>query len=276
MPKVLTEAQVKQFHELGYVGPFTVMPPEEMAGFRARVEQFERQHPDQVGKLYQGPHHLFTWLYDLVAHPRLAAAASDILGATVLCPATAFRIKEPGAGSYVDWHQDAYYVKYEPIWMTSLVCFTDQTLLHGCLHVIPGSHGWGVLRHEETADEKNMLTRRQRIVAPFDESLAVPVEARAGEVTFFHHKMVHGSPPNRSKERRINYLIDVVPANAKREGRRESAILLCGTDAFDNFDHEPRPGDDFGPLALKRHREVLENRNEKSYAGSKYVSPALM
>lgn len=270
------EAQVKQFHERGYVGPVTVMPPEEMAGLLARLERFERQHPDQVGKLYQGPHHLFTWLYDAVLHPRFAAAASDLLGAAVLCPTTAFRIKEPGAGTYIGWHQDAFYVTYKPIWMTCLLHFTEQTVENGCVHVIPGSNAWGVLAHEESEDPKNILTRRQRIVEPIDESLAIPIAAKAGQVTIFHHRTVHGSHPNRSSERRINFLIDVVPANARRAGRRESAILLCGSDTFRHFDHEPRPEDDFGPAALKRHREVLENRNEKSYAGSRYVSPALM
>ena len=141
--------------------------------------------------------------------------------------------------------------------------FTDQTAEHGCLHLIPGSHKWGLLEHEETDDGDSLLTRRQRITTPLDESLAQAVPARAGEITLFHHAVIHGSPPNRSSERRINMLMDVVPPNTVRPGRRESAVVIRGVDALDHYDHEARPRDEYGPLSLQRHRDVTLTRNEK-------------
>ena len=274
MPKVLTEAQVKTFYDEGYCGPVAVVSPETMKACRDRLESFEREHPDLRKKLYQGPNLLFSWLYDLTREPRLAGIASDLLGANVFCSTTAFRIKEPGDEAYIAWHQDGFYVDYKPIWATSILAFTDQTPLHGCVQVVPGSHKWGLLDHEETYDGKNILTRGQRITTPFDTTKAIHLQPKAGELVVFHHLTIHGSQPNRSQERRINFLIDLLPTNAKREGSRESATLIAGVDMHNHFDHEPRPPEDLN-AAIERQRQVLINRNEKSYAGSKHVSPVL-
>lgn len=274
MPKVLTDAQVKCFHEEGYLPPVQVVDPDKMKAVRERLENFERARPDLRKKLYQGPNVLFPWIYDLTLEPRIAGVATDLLGPNVFCSTTAFRIKDPGDEAYIAWHQDGFYVTYKPIWVTSILAFTDQTPLHGCVQVIPGSHKGGLLDHEETYDGKNILTRGQRIVEPFDASRAIHLQPKAGELVVFHHLTIHGSQPNRSNERRINMLIDLLPTNAKREGRRESATLIAGVDTFNYFDHEPRPPEDLD-AAIEHQRQVLINRNEKSYAGSKHVSPVL-
>ena len=276
MANVLSAEDVEKFNELGYCGPFQAFSTDEIGALRGRIETFERKHPEGVGKLYQGPHLIFPWLYDLLSRPAMIEPCADLLGPNLLCNSVGFRIKEPGTGTFVGWHQDKFYAPYNPILIVCLLHFTDQTAEHGCLHLVPGSQKWGVLDHEETDNDDNLLTRKQRIRTPFDEMLAVAVPARAGDITLFNHAVIHGSPPNRSKERRINMLADMVPPNSVRPGRREAAVVVRGVDTLNLYDHEERPKDDYGPLSIARHREAIGVRNEMSYAGSKKVSPALL
>ncbi len=275
MSKVLTDAQIDQFRAEGWAGPIKVFSEDEMAALRQRVEKFEAANPTEVGKLYQGPHLLFPWLYDVLHVPHLVAAWQDLFGPNLLSVTTGFRIKNPSTDSYVGWHQDAYYVRYQPFWSTCILAFTESTIENGCVQVVPGSHKLGLLPHEETDDENNILTRGQHITVPFDRSRAIHVRLRPGELIVMDHLLIHGSDQNHSKDRRINFLIDVLPTFARREGKRESAVLVAGKDTYDYYDFEERPKDDFGPMARERHRAVITRRNEKSYEGSTRVSPAL-
>ena len=43
----------------------------------------------------------------------------------------------------------------------------------GCLRGVPGSHKWGVLRHEESDDPRSILAKGPYITNPLDESKAV-------------------------------------------------------------------------------------------------------
>jgi len=275
MGRALSYAEIEKFREEGWAGPIRVYTEDEMAELRGRLERFEREHPSEVGKLYQGPHLLFPWLYDVLHVPHLVEAWKDLFGPNLLTVTTGFRIKEPSTKTYVGWHQDAYYVRYEPSWSTCILAVTESTVENGCVQVVPGSHKLGLLAHQETNDADNILTRSQHITAPFDPSKAIHVPLRPGELIAMHDLLIHGSDQNHSRERRINFLIDVLPTHARREGKRESAVLIAGRDTYGYYDFEDRPQDDFGPLALARHRAVITRRNEKSYAGSSKVSPAL-
>jgi hypothetical protein len=63
MPKVLTQAQIDQFHEQGFVSPIRVMSDAEALGYRSRLERFERETGGSLGgHLRHKTHLLFTWL----------------------------------------------------------------------------------------------------------------------------------------------------------------------------------------------------------------------
>ena len=55
MPKVLSEAQIRRFEDEGYLAPIAAMSERVMAGYLGRLERFEVEHPEETGKLYQGP-----------------------------------------------------------------------------------------------------------------------------------------------------------------------------------------------------------------------------
>ena len=275
MPKTLTLDQRDQYETEGYCAPIKVMDPREMRAYQDRLESFERAHPDAVGKLFQGPHLLFPWLNDIIRRPSLVGAIEDLLGPNLFCISTGFRIKEPGSAKFVGWHQDAYYLKYKPVWVIALIAFTECTVENGCLKVVAGSHRGPLLHHEDTYDKNSILTQGQRIDEPFPGDNVVPIELNPGELLLFDAMMIHGSEPNRSKGRRITCFMDYCPTHTRRFGARASATLVAGVDHYNHYDHEPYPADDFGPQALALHRKLITMRNKASFVDQNRISPAL-
>ena len=49
MPKILTQTEVDQFHEQGFVSPIRVMSDAEALGYRRCLERFERETGGPLG-----------------------------------------------------------------------------------------------------------------------------------------------------------------------------------------------------------------------------------
>jgi hypothetical protein len=49
MPKVLTQTQIDQFYEQGFVSPIRVISDAEALGYRSRLERFERETGGSLG-----------------------------------------------------------------------------------------------------------------------------------------------------------------------------------------------------------------------------------
>ena len=275
MPKSLNPQLIEQLEAQGYCAPLTVISPDEMRGYREQLESAERDHPSVAVRMTQQPHLLFPWMDELARKPVLIDAWRDLMGPDLLLLSTSLRRKEAGAGQYADWHQDAYYMRYEPEWYIGLLAITKQTVANGCLHVIPGSHRWELLPHQDGADEKSVLTRAQRITAQFDASSAVGVELEPGQALFFHPRIVHGSPPNLSPHRRVLCLLEVCPTHTRRVGASGSATALCGVDTHHHFDLLTRPTQTLGVEEQARHRAACESRAAEMYAGSDRVAAGL-
>jgi ectoine hydroxylase-related dioxygenase (phytanoyl-CoA dioxygenase family) len=90
------------------------------------------------------------------------------------------------------------------------VCGPEQGL-----RGIPGSHKWGILKHEESADPRSILARGQYIVDAFDESNAVDFALDPGEMAMFDNTLVHGSGTNLGPDRRFLPLVEYVPTWAR-------------------------------------------------------------
>ena len=76
--------------------------------------------------------------------------------------------------------------------LTRITVPVDTDLVNGALHVVPGSHKWGVMKHVDTFSHLGLDPREWT----FDKAL--PVVGKAGDSIFFHVKTIHGSPENHS------------------------------------------------------------------------------
>lgn len=270
MSHILSAAAVEQFRRDGFYFPVPVLSRDEASRYRRALEE----HEQRTGAPLQGnwrhkTHLLFTWADELVHNAAILDAVEDVIGPDVLCWTTNFFIKEASHPGFVSWHQDSTYWGLEPDdVITAWVAFTDATLENGCMQVIPGTHKVSQLPHQDTFHQDNLLSRGQEIAVEVDKSQAVSLLLNAGEMSLHHIKLVHGSEPNRSNDRRIGLAIRYIPTYVRQTKVRDSAMLVRGVDRYRNFDYEARPRHDLDAGALATHADAVARQVKALYQGT--------
>jgi non-heme Fe2+,alpha-ketoglutarate-dependent halogenase len=270
MPKRLSNSALEAYRRDGYYFPVPVLSPNEVAHFRSCLEE----HEAKTGKPLQGnfrhkAHLLFTWVDELVHHPKIVDAAEDVLGPNLLCWTTNFFIKEANSLGFVSWHQDAFYwgLSRDDV-MTAWVALSPANLQSGCMKFVPASHTQDHLQHVDTFHKDNLLSRGQEIAVKVDSEKTVDCILDPGEMSLHHVKLVHGSEPNRSNDRRIGLAIRYIPTDVRQLKVRDSATLVRGIDRDGNFDHEPRPKRDLDECALSAHADAVGRQVKALYSGT--------
>jgi ectoine hydroxylase-related dioxygenase (phytanoyl-CoA dioxygenase family) len=155
--------------------------------------------------------------------------------------------KEPVGGHPKKLHQDSAYFehKYEgPVAALNYVVDTD--LNNGALHVVPGSHRWGTLKHVDTFSHLGLDE------AEWSWEQAVPIIGNAGDSIFFHVRTIHGSKENYSDKPR--------PAFIHRYRRADDYVIISGTTAANRAEAEKR-----AEMARKENQKGLMVRGYRRY-----------
>jgi hypothetical protein len=261
---------VARYRRDGFYFPIPALSAAEAGEYRARLEDVERAHGGRLGgQLRQKVHLLFTWLDRLIRDPRILDPVEDVLGPNLLCWSSSFFVKDAGDSAFVSWHQDStYWGLSEPDVLTAWVAFTESSVESGAMRMVPGTHTEQVA-HRDTFARDNLLSRGQEIAVEVDESRAVDVVLHPGEMSLHHVRMFHGSPPNRSADRRIGYAIRYVPTYVRQISPvRDSATLVRGVDEYGHFDLEEPPAADLDPAACERHAAIMRRSGEILYRGT--------
>jgi hypothetical protein len=160
---------------------------------------------------------------------RIAPILHDLLGEEPLAAQSMFYFKPPGARGQA-LHQDDFYLLTQPEHcMAAWLAVDDTDSQNGGLSVVPGSHRIEVLC-PHAADLKKSFTIEEVDIPPGME--AVQVELKAGDVLFFNGSVIHGSEPNRTKDRfRRSFICHYVP--------RSTTAMQEGYTPLLSFDGEP-------------------------------------
>jgi non-haem Fe2+, alpha-ketoglutarate-dependent halogenase len=270
MSKSLTEDQVAAYEREGYLAPVPVMSNTEAHTLRGKLEAIEAGTGGPLrGDLRHKAHLLFPFLADLIRHPAILDTVEDLLGPDILCWNTNFFIKEAETPSFVSWHQDStYWSLSSPDVCTAWVALTPSNLDNGAMVVISKSHTKDQIPHRDTFDRHNLLTRGQEIAVEVDEREAVPLVLQPGQMSLHHVRLVHGSPPNPSSDRRIGFAIRYIPTSIYQLEGTDSATLVRGADRFHHFELEPRPERDMQDDMLALHRRLTERAAQILYKGT--------
>jgi non-heme Fe2+,alpha-ketoglutarate-dependent halogenase len=279
MTKLLTEDQVARFQRDGYLSPIRVMSNGAALAVRAELEAFEARTGGPLrGEMRHKSHLLFRFLSDVVHHERIVDAIEDLYGGDLLCWTTNFFIKEARTPAYVSWHQDStYWGLSRPDVVTAWVALSESNEANGAMAVIPGSHLLDQVPHRDTFADNNLLSRGQEIAVDVDASQAVRLDLQPGEMSLHHVRLVHGSPPNASAERRIGFAIRYIPTSVRQIHGDDSATLVRGVDRFNTFEHEPVPSGNLDPEMVALHKVITERNAKILYRGTpvqSYDDPA--
>ena len=116
MGKILTDAQVRQFHETGILSPVRAVPEDEANDCRRKLEAFEKETgKPAVETIHIKGHLYFEWAWKLARNPNLVGAIADLVGEDLFIMASRFWIKDPQDRKYVSWHQDHAYFGLKPL-----------------------------------------------------------------------------------------------------------------------------------------------------------------
>jgi phytanoyl-CoA hydroxylase len=238
-PQTLTPEQLGQFNRDGYVIVRGLFSSEEVAHIRETFMEMGKDgpveglsefrhsgtkqeydpadplkfyprmmHPHKHGELPVGP---LAMRYML--DPRVGAILEDLFGGIEpVATQSMFYFKPPGARGQ-DLHQDNYYLRVKPgTCMAAWTAVDDSDEDNGGLMVVPGT------AHLEIACPKradNTMFFTADHVDPPPGLSPINLTLKAGDVLFFNGSVIHGSWPNRSKDRfRRSFICHYVPADS--------------------------------------------------------------
>lgn len=135
---------------------------------------------------------------ELLTDPRLNRHLTLLMGQEPCLVQGMVYFKPPGSRGQA-MHQDQFYLKVQPgIGMAVWIALERADEENGCLHVVPGSHKLPILCTEQ-ADTTRSFTD---VAVPVPEGVeTVPLVMEAGDAVFFAGALIHGSPPNGTKDR---------------------------------------------------------------------------
>jgi non-haem Fe2+, alpha-ketoglutarate-dependent halogenase len=195
------------FERDGIMFPLRALNDGELAAARAQIARIASAQ-NGMFKRFDRAHLFFRWAWDLVRHPRVVDAVSEVLGDEVMVWGSLILSKPPHDPGFVAWHQDGLYAGFlgDAPAVSAWIAMSDSTIESGCMRVVPGSHKQR-LPHEVRNAPDNMLRQGQEIAADVDERDAVDVQLRAGEMSLHHVDIVHGSNPNRASWARTGFIV---------------------------------------------------------------------
>ncbi|GGW27510.1 phytanoyl-CoA dioxygenase family protein [Arenibacter certesii] len=224
----LTDDQIAHYREFGYVSGIKMLDEWQVDVLREELNQVmdptnpahhlfyefhsnESEDPNSVLFHSLGHWRISKGFHDILWNPAFVMAAHQLLeNKAVRFWHDQLFCKPALHGGVVAWHQDySYWTR--TVAMQHLTCWTaldDANLSNGCLHYIPKSHKWGLLKKPALAGEMDGL---KQFLSPAQKKAfqPVPIELKRGYATFHHPLMVHGSYANKSERSRRAFVLNV-------------------------------------------------------------------
>ncbi|MEE2659214.1 MAG: phytanoyl-CoA dioxygenase family protein [Candidatus Latescibacterota bacterium] len=248
---MLSEEQVQEFHEKGYLNGGLILQDDEVEELREELDRilkigsdgFEEGEPQPVsfrdlrgggdGKASDTPVWQIVNIWEaseayerLTYHPFINVAISQVTGHRDLqIWHDQIQYKPANEGGATTWHQDA------PLWpiikpmtpVSAWIPFDDADEENGCMWLVPGSHKWGnqieFLRTQGHLQTREDFEKIEGFTpgdgADISDAKPEPWPVRKGEVSFHHSLTWHGSPTNPSPRQRRAIAIHYMTGEAR-------------------------------------------------------------
>ena len=209
----LTPEQIESFYKNGFIGPLTACSPEEMAQIRDEMIDVMNRESEAFGTITVRDRHLDSpTIMDLFNRPSLTEPLAQLLGPDLIIWRSQFFNQMPGAPP-ITWHQASTYMLEDykkPILvpedtsqlfqLTTWIALDEANIENGCLHFVPGSHD--SIKTIRIGGKTAFYDAYFEMDYQVDNTKVVPMELKPGQFVIFSERTIHGSPGNRSKDKR--------------------------------------------------------------------------
>jgi ectoine hydroxylase-related dioxygenase (phytanoyl-CoA dioxygenase family) len=224
----LSEAEVRRYHELGYLVPALRLPEAQVARLREALERLIRDNPGVRPEKLVSAHIAArggeantegvrgdSAFLELAMDARILDAVEQLIGPDIILWGCHVFCKPAGDGHETPWHQDGHYWPIRPLAnCTVWVALEDSSVDNGCLRVIPRSH-LARISHPHLHEDRQDLALQQRLANDaFDAGTAVDLELQPGQMSMHDVYMIHGANANRSARRRTGVALRYMPGTS--------------------------------------------------------------
>lgn len=223
-PGLIGAEERERYVSDGYLLRKGVFRPEELAAIREHYLEVRAREgggglavrdgddPLVAWPRIMGPHRTDSFSLGLMLDARTIGVAEELCTEAVLGAHTMWYWKAPGTRGQ-GLHQDEFYVRTQSgDCIAAWLPLDDTDADNGCLRIVPGSHRTD-LQCPHEADPNVSFSRHEVDVPPglpvIDATMA------AGDVLYFHGRLIHGSMPNSTSDRwRRTFVGHYIPRRA--------------------------------------------------------------
>lgn len=228
---LLSAEQLDQYHREGWTVLPGLLGPEEVTAIGAEVDQLVDHQPTHTpaGWVF-GLHNQDDLCQRVARDPRLVERVGQVVGPGVSIHSSKLVTKLAQDPVECNWHQDeAFYSDTDDVAMLSdcrmsiWIPLQDVDEDNGCLHIVPGSHQWGLDPYELVGEGH---CRRQVLRTELAEERAIPVPLSAGDCLLFSAYLWHHSKGNGSDQLRRAFIVSYQEARVPRNAYGDPADVL--------------------------------------------------
>lgn len=273
----LTQAQKDAYWNDGYLFPINVANTKQAAKWRSDLETIEAKWLDNGLPLPLNTYKrvnaqvVMPLACEIGLHGPILDAVEGVLGPDVMLYSVEFLTKEAHTKHVVTMHQDLAYWGMGDMdnILTAWLALSPATTASGCMDFVQGSHKNEILKHEDSFDDLNLLSRGQEIAVDIADEDKVAVELPPGYMSLHHGLTIHGSGPNSSDDRRVGVAIRYISAKMRKAGgNKDYAIPARGTFGKNSFATYEPPKALFDESNMELYEEIRTEQAKVMMAGA--------
>ncbi len=235
---MLTDAQIAQYREDGFVVPDYRLPGDTLAALHRDVEALIGDDPE----MHQFVPTMFDYnrkFVDYARDPNLLDMIEQLAGPDFALWNMSLFGKPARDGKKVPWHQDGEYWPIRPMATTRIWIALDETSReNGCLRYVRSSHKRREIFEHREAENRDMLLHYCIDPGAIDEADVFDLVLEPGQMAIHDIFMVHGSEANTTDKSRRGVVFNFMPTTS----HFDHALASKQYAEMDiNFDHSHRP-----------------------------------